>query len=243
MISASGNSSVHGQQTARLILRHVSSSVNVPAGDACFLVRVLQHSFHFKAPHMILTGEEIRKNLDTNIKIEPYSDSQLNPNSYNLRLHNELLVYEEIVLDMQRPNRFRRYTIPDDGMVMNPNQLYLGRTVERTETHNLVPMLEGRSSIGRLGLFVHITAGFGDVGFSGYWTLEMFAVQPIRIYPGVEIAQIFYHTVQGDISEYSSEKYQRNKDIQPSLLYKDFEKESSRQKRLEFGETPETDSP
>jgi dCTP deaminase len=104
--------------------------------------------------------------------------------------------------------------------------------MERTATHNLVPMLEGRSSVGRLGLFVHVTAGFGDVGFEGYWTLEMFAVQPIRIYPGVEIAQIFYHTIEGDITEYSSNKYQHNNDIQPSLLFKDWQDHEERQMRL-----------
>ena len=98
---------------------------------------------------MILTGTEIKAQLGGNIVIDPFDDSQLNPNSYNMCLHNELLVYEEIVLDMHRPNRFRRYTIPQDGFVLQPNQLYLARTVERTETRNLVPMLEGRSSIGR----------------------------------------------------------------------------------------------
>ena len=121
--------------------------------------------------------------------IDPFDATKLNPNSYNLCLHDELLVYEEIVLDVRRPNRYRRYIIPPDGLVLQPHQLYLGRTVERTETHNLVPMLEGRSSIGRLGLFVHVTAGFGDVGFCGYWTLELFAVHPIRIYPGLPICQ------------------------------------------------------
>ena len=94
---------------------------------------------------MILTGSEITTQLGNNILIEPFNPDCLNPNSYNLSLHNELLVYEEIVLDMQRPNRFRRYTIPPEGFVLNPNQLYLARTVERTETHNLVPMIEGRS--------------------------------------------------------------------------------------------------
>ena len=185
---------------------------------------------------MILTGEEIRARLGTDIAIDPFEESQLNPNSYNLRLHNELLVYEEIVLDMRRPNRFRRYEIPPEGLVLCPNQLYLGRTVERTETHNLVPMIEGRSSIGRLGLFVHVTAGFGDVGFCGYWTLEMFAVQPIRIYPGVEIAQIFYHTLEGAVREYSSEKYQHNRDIQASLLFREFGQDEDRQMRLAFGQ-------
>ncbi|MCA8988181.1 MAG: dCTP deaminase [Planctomycetaceae bacterium] len=183
---------------------------------------------------MILTGQEIQAQLGKNIKIDPFNESRLNPNSYNLSLHNEILVYEEIVLDMRRPNRYKRYTIPEEGMVLSPNQLYLGRTVERTETHNLVPMLEGRSSIGRLGLFVHITAGFGDVGFCGYWTLEMFAVQPIRIYPGVQICQIFYHTLEGAVTEYDSGKYQKNRDIQPSLLYRDFDEQTDRQMRLGF---------
>jgi dCTP deaminase len=185
---------------------------------------------------MILTCTEIRARMGNDIVIEPYDDRLLNPNSYNLRLHNELLVYEEIVLDMRRPNRFRRYTIPEEGVVLNPNQLYLGRTMERTETHNLVPMLEGRSSVGRLGLFVHITAGFGDVGFRGYWTLEMVAVQPVRIYPGVPICQIFYHTLSGDVQEYQSDKYQNNRDIQPSLLFKELAEISDPQMRLAFGQ-------
>ncbi len=185
---------------------------------------------------MILTGSEIKARLNKDIVIEPYDENLLNPNSYNLRLHNELLVYEEIVLDMRRPNRLRRYTIPDEGFVLNPNQLYLARTVERTETHNLVPMIEGRSSIGRLGLFVHITAGFGDIGFKGYWTLEMYAIQPVRIYPGVPICQIFYHTIQGEVIDYDSDKYQNNQDIQPSLLYKEWQSKKDPQLRLSFGQ-------
>lgn len=185
---------------------------------------------------MILTGQEIQARLGGDIVIQPFNEEQLNPNSYNLRLHDELLVYQEIVLDMRRPNRFRRYEIPKEGFVLHPNQLYLGRTAEFTETHNLVPMLEGRSSVGRLGLFVHVTAGFGDVGFKGYWTLEMFAVQPVRIYPGVPICQIFYHTIEGAVTEYDSDKYQNNTDIQPSLLFKEWEKVKDPQIRLPFGQ-------
>lgn len=186
---------------------------------------------------MILTGSEIKAQLGKNIVIDPFDERLLNPNSYNLRLHDELLVYEEIVLDMRRPNRYRRHLIPADGYVLQPGRLYLARTVERTETRNLVPMLEGRSSIGRLGLFVHITAGFGDVGFCGYWTLEMFAVHPIRIYPNIPICQIFYHTVQGEVREYQAGKYQNNHDIQPSLLFKEWqEPPRDLQKRLAFGQ-------
>lgn len=168
---------------------------------------------------MILSGDEIQNELGKNITIDPFDPQRLNPNSYNLCLHNELMVYEEEVLDMRKANQVRQITIPEEGLTLDAGQLYLGRTVERTETHRFVPMIEGRSSVGRLGLFVHVTAGFGDVGFCGYWTLEMFAVQSIRIYPFVPICQIFYHDLRGTHKEYSSSKYQHNHGIQPSLLY------------------------
>src|SRR4051812_37697623 len=186
---------------------------------------------------MILSGKEIRTKLGGDIVIDPFDERKLNPNSYNLTLHHELMTYEEVVLDMRKANRVRRVEIPPDGLVLSPSQLYLGRTVERTETHNLVPQIEGRSSIGRLGLFVHVTAGFGDVGFCGFWTLEMFAVQPVRIYPGVPICQIFYHEIRGEFTEYQSDKYQHNRDIQPSLLFKELNPESEKdpQLKLNFG--------
>ena len=183
---------------------------------------------------MVLSGHEIKSQLGGNIVIDPFDESNLNPNSYNLTLHDELMTYEEVVLDMQRPNRVRRIAIPPEGLVLHANQLYLGRTIERTETHNLVPMIEGRSSVGRLGLFVHVTAGFGDVGFCGYWTLEMFAVQPVRIYPGVAICQIFYHEIRGEFDEYSSDKYQHNRDIQPSMLFKELCPEEGKDPQLEL---------
>ena len=172
---------------------------------------------------MILSGKEIKNKIGKEIKIEPYNEKQLNPNSYNLRLHNELLVYDEEILDMKKPNKVKRIIIPEEGLVLEPGKLYLGRTLEYTETDKYVPMLEGRSSIGRLGLFIHVTAGFGDVGFKGYWTLEIFCVQPIRIYSGVELCQIYYHSVEGDYDKYTSGKYQNNEGVQPSLLYKDFQ--------------------
>ncbi len=185
---------------------------------------------------MILSGEEIKKHLGKEIIIDPFDMSRVNPNSYNLSLNPEILTYEEVVLDMKKRNRVRSLTIPESGLVLEPNRLYLARTNERTETHNFVPMIEGRSSIGRLGLFVHVTAGFGDVGFCGYWTLEMFAVQPIRIYPNVEICQIFYHQIAGDFQKYKSDKYQNNAGVQPSLLYRELNpSEDAEEKQLLLG--------
>ena len=173
---------------------------------------------------MILSGKEIARHMGEAIFIEPFDPRRLNPNSYNLTLHNELLVYENRLLDMKMENPVEQLTIPEEGLVLQPDRLYLGRTQEFTRTENFVPMLEGRSSVGRLGLFIHVTAGFGDVGFAGYWTLEIFCVQPIRIYPGVEICQICYHDIRGDYEPYRSGKYQNNTGIQPSLLYKDFQR-------------------
>ena len=171
---------------------------------------------------MILSGKEIKNKIGKEIIIDPFNEKQLNPNSYNLKLHNEMLVYDEDILDMKKENKVSKITIPEDGLILEPGKLYLGRTLEYTATENYVPMLEGRSSIGRLGLFIHVTAGFGDVGFKGYWTLEIFCVQPIKIYAGVEICQIYYHSIEGDYDKYSSGKYQDNIEVQPSLLYKDF---------------------
>lgn len=177
---------------------------------------------------MILSGKEIQKRMGREIFIEPFNPEQLNPNSYNLKLYDELLMYTDEVLDMKKENKIRKIRIPKEGLVLEPNRLYLGRTVEHTKTLNVVPMLEGRSSIGRLGLFVHVTAGFGDVGFSGYWTLEIFCIQPIRIYPNIEICQLYYHTIEGEYEPYTSGKYQNNEGIQPSYLFKDFEEKKDR---------------
>ena len=176
---------------------------------------------------MILSGKEIHQQVENGtISIDPFNSGQLNPNSYNLRLHSDLLVYDSDVLDMKEKNSTSPLTIPDEGLLLEPQKLYLGRTIERTATDKYVPMLEGRSSVGRLGLFIHITAGFGDIGFDGFWTLEIFCVQPIKIYANLEICQIFYHTIDGDYDLYRSKKYQSNRGVQPCMLYKDFEEKS-----------------
>lgn len=171
---------------------------------------------------MILSGREIVKEQGKGIEITPFDKKRVNPNSYNLRLSNELLVYDDDVLDMKKENKAHKIIIPKEGLVLEPGKIYLGRTVEHTKTTKFVPMLEGRSSVGRLGIYIHITAGFGDVGFNGYWTLEIHCVQPVKIYPEVEICQIYYHTIDGDYDLYTNGKYSNNTGIQTSQMYKDF---------------------
>lgn len=178
---------------------------------------------------MILTGPEIKRQYELgDIFIDEFDESRLNPNSYNLRLDKMIAKYDQygyyVPLDMKKENKLDYIMIPEDGYILKPGCLYLGRTMEYTETNGFVPMLEGRSSVGRLGINVHATAGFGDVGFKGYWTLEISVVQPVRIYAGIDICQIYYHTILGDIQDYGDGgKYQNNTGIQGSMMWKEFE--------------------
>jgi dCTP deaminase len=172
---------------------------------------------------MILTKSEIMMRLGDDIVIDPMPpESAFNPNSVNLRLGKRILEYTEGVLDMKKDNSYSGYNIPNDGICLCPGQLYLAQTFEFTKTKNLVPVISGRSSTGRLGLHVHITAGFGDIGFAGHWTLELAVVKPLIIYPMIPICQIYYHTIQGAPEEYKG-KYQGNMGVQPSMLWRELQ--------------------
>jgi dCTP deaminase len=176
-----------------------------------------------------LTGSEIEKQImQGRIEIEPYNPENVGPNSVDLTLGNQLLVYEQLPLDMKQQNPTSVITVPPDGWVLTPGVLFLGVTQERAGSDFYVPGIEGRSSVARLGLFVHITAGFGDLGFKGHWTLEMVATHPIRIYAGTRICQIYFDTIQGDRAEMYDKghhgKYGQQSEPVPiaSRLFKDF---------------------
>lgn len=172
----------------------------------------------------ILSGNEISiQQKAGGLYIEDFDHGRLGPNSYNLRLADRLLVYDEVVLDPRQVNRTREIKIPSDGYVLRPGRVYLGRTMERTTTRDYVPMLVGRSSVGRLGVSVHVTAGFGDVGFAGTWTLELTAEQPVRIYPGMEICQIYYETIEGEVLDRYHGKYQGQVEPTASRIWKEME--------------------
>jgi dCTP deaminase len=147
---------------------------------------------------MILTDKTIIDEIAAgNIVIQPLTEENIGTNSVDLTLSNTLLMYTDHVLDARKKNPSVQIIIPKEGLILQPNILYLASTIEYTETLRHVPILHGKSSLARLGLFIHVTAGFGDVGFAGHWTLELVTVHPIRIYAGMKIAQICYH----DISE------------------------------------------
>jgi dCTP deaminase len=115
---------------------------------------------------MILTDAEILAHMERGtIKIEPYDRSCLGSNSYDVHLGRMLGEYVDRELDAKRHNKIELYPIPDEGIVLVPEKFYLGVTEEYTETHAHVPFLEGKSSVGRLGIDIHATAGKGDIGF------------------------------------------------------------------------------
>lgn len=156
---------------------------------------------------MILSDIEIKAAIERGeIVIEPYDPSCLGTNSYDVHLGKYLGTYKNRVLDAKKHNEIEVFEIPEEGFVLEQNTLYLGVTEEYTETHATVPFLEGKSSVGRLGIDIHATAGKGDVGFCNTWTLEISCTQPVRIYRGMPIGQLIYFQVEGDIENYYNKK-------------------------------------
>jgi dCTP deaminase len=178
---------------------------------------------------MILTDKEILAEIEAgSIVITPYSRDCLGSNSYDVHLGAALATYTTAVLDAREHNEIEHFTIPPEGYVLHPDTLYLGVTEEYTETHKHVPFLEGKSSVGRLGIDIHATAGKGDVGFCNTWTLEISVRQPVRVYAGMPIGQLIYFVVQGDcINPYNKKqgaKY-NERTVKPveSMMFKNYD--------------------
>ncbi|WP_235299078.1 dCTP deaminase [Portibacter marinus] len=156
---------------------------------------------------MILTDVSIKQAIENGeIIIDPYRPDCLGTNSYDVHLGKYLAIYKDEILDAKKHNEIEEIIIPEEGYVLKPGELYLGVTEEYTETHNSVPFLEGKSSVGRLGIDIHATAGKGDVGFCNTWTLEISCTKPVRVYAGMPIGQLIYFMVDGEIHNYYNKK-------------------------------------
>ncbi len=175
---------------------------------------------------MILTDKEILGFVEKgSIKVEPFRRECLGSNSYDVHLGKTLAIYSDKVLDARKHNTIQTFEIPPEGYVLEPHVFYLGVTEEYTETLEHVPFLEGKSSVGRLGIDIHATAGKGDVGFCNYWTLEISVKQPVRVYAGMPIGQLIYFQVQGDLltpyNQKASAKYNQRTNVPvESMMWK-----------------------
>ncbi|WP_328915062.1 MULTISPECIES: dCTP deaminase domain-containing protein [unclassified Streptomyces] len=179
---------------------------------------------------MILTGREIEKErANGRITIEPFTSDQVNPNSYNFRLGATLRVYREDSLDPRHENPYDEITIPEDGYVLEPRRLYLAHTVETLGSDHYAPTFAARSSIARLGIFIHLSSGLGDIGYKGQWTLQLYTLNRVRLYPGMNIGQMMWWRPQGDIELYDG-KYQGASGPRSSDIHIDFDKQVARRR-------------
>jgi dCTP deaminase len=178
--------------------------------------------------HGILTDKIILAAIEAGtIKIDPFNHQQLNPVSYDVTLGDQVTLYRrwvlyseggastpdgryghavyprgDSVLDAKEEPETVSFQIdPEKGWLLRPGIGYLMHTRERIWTERYVPILDGKSSIGRLFIQIHATAGFGDPGFDGQYTLEVIAQHPVRVYPGMRIGQIRFHTMHGEVSK------------------------------------------
>lgn len=160
---------------------------------------------------MILTGPEIEAAYrNGRVHISPFEKSLLNPNSYNFRLGPKLLTYDthkKPILDSRTENPTQEITIPEEGLTLLPGILYLGHTLEEIGSDYYVPEMAARSSVGRLGIFIYLNSGLGDIGFKHQWTLELSVVHPVKVYPEMTIGQMKFLRPVGEISHYRG-KYQ-----------------------------------
>lgn len=193
---------------------------------------------------MILSDKQILTEIQKGtIVIEPFDPSCLGSNSYDIHLSKYIATYdwkghetvrcsvygnyEDLpVLDSKKHNKIIHSEIPEEGFILKPGILYLCSTIEYTESHIHVPFIEGKSSIGRLGINIHATAGKGDIGFCNHWTLEISVIHPVKIYAGKPIGQLIYHDsgeCQNPYNKKPNAKYtERDSRPKESMMFKNF---------------------
>ncbi len=178
---------------------------------------------------MILTDAQILEALNRGeLRIEPFRREALGSNSYDVHLGPYLRIYAQNALDVRYPARSTVLKIPPTGLYLVPGVLYLGATEEYTESHAYVPFLEGKSSVGRLGIQIHSTASKGDIGFCNHWTLEISVIHPVKVYAGMPIGQLIFFAPEGHVeipySRRHSAKYTERTPLPvPSFLWKNFQ--------------------
>jgi deoxycytidine triphosphate deaminase len=179
---------------------------------------------------MILTGTEIQREwANGRITIEPFTPEQVNPNSYNFRLGRTLHIYDEFPLDPRQENAVKEIEIPVEGRVLEPGRLYLAHTFEVLGSDYYAPTFAARSSVARLGMFINLSASLGDIGFKGQWTLQLYTLNPVRVYPDINIGQMMWWKPQGSIELYDG-KYQGSVGPRSSDIHIDFHKQIARQR-------------
>ena len=163
--------------------------------------------------------EEIKRN---SISVDNDLNNVLE-NSIKVTLGDTVKIYDAPYLNTTEKTSIKEIPIPEDGLILKPNELYIARTEEYTKTYGFVPMLAGREELATLGMEIHITAGFGDNGFEGTWTLEIVCANPTKIYRGMDIGKIYYFPLIGDPGIEYRGKYFRQIEPTESRLSQEYE--------------------
>jgi dCTP deaminase len=186
---------------------------------------------------MVLSDRTIRSEIEAGrIVFDPYDESMVQPSSVDVRVDRRFRVFHNArypFIDVRRPMDDLTEAVEvaeDEPFILHPGEFVLGQTLERVRLpSDLVARLEGKSSLGRLGLLIHSTAGFVDAGFEGNLTLELSNVAnlPITIYHGMPIGQISFMRMDGPVeapygSEETGSKYQGQAEPTPSRFYLNF---------------------
>lgn len=175
---------------------------------------------------MILTGNEIIKQIKKkNIVINPFHKGKITTNSYDLTLGNNYLIYTSKILDPAKKNNYKIKKIPDSGLLLKKGDFILCHSVEKLGSTKYVPIIHAKSSIARLGLFIHVTADLIDIGSIGNVTFQLYATSQIRIYPGMLIGQVSFWVPKGKINLYDG-KYQGSEGPKPSKIHEDFKRKN-----------------
>lgn len=174
----------------------------------------------------MLSGTKIKEAIKSGaIIIDPFNEDQLNPNSYDLQLSDKLLVYdlsEYGYLDPKKENKTEELIIPESGIILRPNFLYLASTVELCGSTKYIPMISGRSSYARLGITIHQTAGYANLGHYFNWTLEISVIHPVKIYKGMKICQVSFDEIQGSKNLFYNGKYLGQRNTEASKAFDEF---------------------
>ncbi len=165
---------------------------------------------------MILAGTQIDAEIAAgNITISPFSEEHVNSKGYDYHLGDKIRAFSHVVDGCSQFGD--AIEVPPSGLVLEPNTLYLGHTFEEIGSCKFAMSLTGRSSLGRLGMFVQLAANLGHTGASHCWTLEICVVKPLRIYPRLKVGQVSFWSNCGEIDPYRGQ-YARVSEPHESML-------------------------
>lgn len=153
--------------------------------------------------------------------LNPFLEENVNPNSYNFRLDRVLKTYKNKLLDPKKSQEMETIVMGDEGFIIEPYKLYLANTIEEIGSDFYAPTYNARSSVARLGVFINLSATLLDIGFKGQITMQLYSINRVKLYPGMNIGQVMFWKPKGEISLYSG-KYQNSKGPQVTQIFKDF---------------------